>query len=182
MLQLETKTIRPEKIAAVDELAEKLRSAQSVILVDYRGLNVGSMTRLRRQLREAGVELRVVKNKLVHFAATQIGIADIDPHLTGPTALAFGYDDPVTPAKTLISFAAENRQLTIKAGVLSGKVIGAPGVRALAALPPREVLLGQVLGAMMSPMSAFASVLAAPLRGLTIATEALRKKLAEEAA
>ncbi|MEW6523287.1 MAG: 50S ribosomal protein L10 [Bacillota bacterium] len=178
---MEGKAVRAEKLEAVEELVHTLRRAQSVIITDYRGLNVAAMTRLRRNLREAGVEYRVVKNSLVHFAAEKVGITGMDPYLAGPTALALGYDDPVAPAKVLTAFAAENRQLIIKAGVLSGRIIVADDVKALATLPSREVLLGRVLGAFMSPMTGLASVLAAPVRGLTVAVEALRKQREEAA-
>lgn len=173
---LESKAVSAEKIQAAEELVNTLRRAQSVVITDYRGLNVKAMTKLRRSLREAGVEYRVVKNSLVHFAAQQANVSGLDPYLAGPTALAFGYQDPAVPAKVLAAFAADNRQLTIKAGILNGKVISAEGVRALAMLPSRPVLLGQVLGAFMAPMTAMASVLGAPVRGLTVALEALRKQ------
>lgn len=173
---LESKAVDAEKIQASEELVDTLRRAQAVVVTDYRGLNVKAMTKLRRSLREGGVEYRVVKNSLVHFAALKADIAGLDPYLAGPTALAFGYQDPATPAKLLAAFAADNRQLTIKAGILSGKVISADEVRALAMLPSRPVLLGQVLGAFMAPMANLASVLGAPVRGLAVALEALRKQ------
>jgi len=173
---LESKAVSAEKIQAVDELVNALRRAQAVVVTDYRGINVAAMTKLRRSLREAGVEYRVVKNSLVHFAAQQADIAGLDPYLAGPTALAFGYQDPSTPAKVLAAFAVDNRQPVIKAGILNGKVIAADGVRALAMLPSRQVLMGQVLGAFMAPMAALASVLGAPVRGLTVAVEALRQQ------
>jgi len=178
---LEAKPVHAEKVASAEELASVLARAQSVVVTDYRGLNVMAMTRLRRNLREAGVEYRVVKNSLVHFAAQKANIAGLDPYLAGPTALAFGYQDPVTPAKVLVAFAADNRQLVIKAGILSGKLISADEVRALAMLPSRQVLLGRVLGALMAPMTGLASVLGAPIRGLAVALDALGKQREEAA-
>ncbi len=163
------------KSQVVAEVKDKLSQAKGVVLADYRGLTVAQVTRLRAQLREAGVEYKVIKNTMVKRAASELGLTGLDPYLEGPTALAFGLTDPVAPAKVLTEFAKANKDLEIKAGVVEGKVIGLDGVKALADLPPREVLLAQVLGAMQSPLVGLANVLQGPIRKLGYALEEVRK-------
>ncbi len=159
----------------VSEVRDKLSLAKGVVLTDYRGLTVTQVTKLRAQLREAGVEYKVIKNTLVRRAAKEIGITGLDSFLEGPTAVAFGINDPVAPAKILTEFAKANKNLEIKAGLVEGKVIGFDGVKALAELPPREVLLAQVLGAMQGPLVGMANVLQGPIRKLGYALEEVRK-------
>ncbi len=167
---------RPEKEAAVAELKERLSSAPAVVLSDYRGLTVKKVTELRRRLRQAGVEYRVAKNTLTSLAAQEAGLADLDQFLAGPTALAFSGADPVIPAKILMDFARENKELAIKGGVLDGRVIGADQVKALADLPSREVLLARVLGGMRAPLVGMASVLSGTLRGFAYALAAYQRR------
>lgn len=168
--------VRPEKELVVGDIRERIEKAQVMVLTNYRGLNVAQVTKLRKKLREAGVEFRVLKNTLTRIAAHQTGLTGLDQYLEGPTAIAFGYTDPVAPAKALSDFAKDNKQLEIKAGLLAGKVIDPVGVKALADLPPREVLLARVLGGMQTPLVGFASVLQAPIRGFVYGLESLRKK------
>ncbi len=163
-----------EKAKLVAEIREKFDKATGVVLADYRGLTVAQVTRLRADLRQADVEYRVLKNTLVSRAANEVGVKGLDPYLEGPTALAFSAD-PVAPAKVLSEFAKTNKNFKIKAGVLEGKVIGPDGVKALADLPPREVLLAQVLRGMQAPLSGMANVLQGPIRKFAYALEALRK-------
>jgi len=167
---------RNAKEAAVQELVEKLGQAQGVVLTDYRGISVNKMSDLRRQLRQAGVELKVVKNTLAKRAADELGIAGLDQYLEGPTALAFSLTDPVAPAKQVSEFIKTSKILEIKAGLVEGKVISASGVQALADLPSREVLIAQVVGAMAAPLSGFLNVLQGPVRKLGYALEAVRKQ------
>jgi large subunit ribosomal protein L10 len=173
-------SVRSEKEASVSQVAEKFNKSQSVILADYRGLNVLEVTELRKKLREAGVEYKVIKNTLTSRAAKQVNIEGLDEYLSGPTALAFGYNDPVTPAKILATFAKDHKKLELKAGVLEGKVINTKAVTALAELPSREALLGQIAGLLQSPMRGLVTVLSGPLRNLAYATEAVRKQKAGE--
>lgn len=168
---------RPEKEATVAELREKFSAAQSVVLTDFRGLTVKKATDLRRRLRQAGVEYKVFKNTLTSRAARELEISGLDQYLAGPTALAFGFADPVAPAKVLSAFARENKELSIKGGVLTGRVIGADDIKALAELPSREVLLAQVAGTFQAPVAAMARVLAAPVASFVYALEAYRSKL-----
>ncbi|MFZ5639645.1 MAG: 50S ribosomal protein L10 [Bacillota bacterium] len=166
------------KEPVVQDIKVKLETSQGAVLADYRGLNVAEVTELRNKLREAGVEFKVVKNTLTRIAAHQIGLEGLDPYLEGPTAIAFGADDPVAPAKILSEFAKTHKDLELKAGVLEGKVIDLEGIKALANLPAREVLLAKVLGGMQAPMYGFAGVLQGTLRSLVYALNAVREKKA----
>lgn len=169
------------KKQVVDEIKERLEKIQGAVLTDYRGLNVAEVTELRTKLREAGIEFKVLKNTLTRIAAHQVGLQNLDTYLEGPTAIAFGVDDPVAPAKILSDFAKAHKALEIKAGILENKVIDAEGVKALADLPSREVLLAKVLGAMQSPMYGFAGSLQGVLRNFVYALDAVREKKAAEA-
>ncbi len=169
-------THRAKKEEAVKVLKEKLNSARVVILTDYRGLNVSEITELRRQLREEGIQFKVVKNTLTKIAASDMGYETLREHLEGPTAVAFGYEDPVTAAKILEKFAKTNDKLELKAGLLEGNLLDVAAIKALAALPAREVLLGQVAGAFQSPLSAFASVLQGNIRNLVYVLDAIREQ------
>lgn len=160
----------------VAETKERFDRAQSVVLIEYRGLNVAEITELRAQLRAAGVEMKVVKNTLVQRAAEEHGVPDLKGYLVGPTAEVFSIQDPVSGPKILAEFAKTHKQLVIKAGVLENKVIDADGVKALADLPSREVLLAQVLAGIQGPLTGMANVLQGPLRKFVYAVEALRKE------
>lgn len=167
---------RDAKENAVQELVERLSQAQGVVLTDYRGISVNKMSDLRRQLREAGVELKVVKNTLAKRAADELGITGLEQYLEGPTALAYSLTDPVAPAKHVSEFIKAKKILEIKAGLVEGKVISASGVQALADLPSREVLIAQVVSTMAAPLSGFLNVLQGPMRKLGYALEAVRKQ------
>lgn len=157
---------RPEKEALVQEIAEKLSSSKSVVVTDYKGLDVAKITELRKKLREAGVEYRVIKNTLARIAAKNAEMEDLNELFVGPTAIAFGIEDAVAPAKVLVDFAKEHEELEIKGGALDGALIDAAKVKALAEIPPREVLLAKALGSLKSPINGFVNVLAGNLRGL----------------
>jgi large subunit ribosomal protein L10 len=146
---------RQEKQAIVENLRERLGRSQIVILTDYKGLDVTAINDLRRRLREANVEYQVVKNTLLARASEETDIALIKENFKGPTAIALSYDDPVSPAKVLIKFADENKKLEIKVGVLNGKVLDMNAIKALSALPSREVLLSKVLSVMNGVPTAF---------------------------
>lgn len=159
------------KKAAVAEIKQKLTEAQSVVLVDYRGLTVAEVTELRKQFRAAGVEYAVLKNTLVSIAAKEAGIEGLDSILEGPTALAFGMTDAVAPAKIIAEFAKKNDKLKVKAGILDGAILDVAGVEKLSAIPSREVLIAKIMGSMMSAVSKFVYVV-----------EAIRKQKAGEEA
>ena len=169
------------KQQAVAEVKEKIAKAQSVVLADYRGLTVAQSSALRTELRKVGVELKVFKNTLTKIAVKELGIDGLDVYLEGPTVMAFGYDDAVAPAKSIAEFVKTNKDvLVFKGGLVEGKVINPEGVKALAELPSREVLLAKVLGGMSAPLSQMASVLAAPMRSVVMAVDAIRKQKEEQ--
>ncbi len=182
MLEQE-KAILTEKKAVVSELKDKLLATKGAVLTNYRGLTVAMDTKMRRKLREAGVEYRVVKNTMTRFAAKDAGIEGLDPYLEGPTAIAFSETDPVAPAKVLSDFIRENKlqALEIKAGLVEGKVIDVSGVKALATLPSREVLVAKLLGTMQAPIAGFVRVLGGVPSNLVYALEAIRKQKEQSA-
>ena len=139
---------RTEKKQVVESLHDSFSRSKIVILTDYKGLDVEHINELRRKLREAEVEYKVVKNTLIIRASEDTDAALIKDYFKGPSALAFSYNDPVAPAKVLTEFAKENEKLEIKIGVMSGKAISLAEIKALSALPSREVLLGQLLSVM----------------------------------
>ncbi|MBB5335556.1 50S ribosomal protein L10 [Pectinatus brassicae] len=173
--------VRPEKQAIVAELKEQFSGAQGIVLTGYKGLTVAQDTKLRAKMREAGVTYRVVKNTMLRFAATDLGYEDLIPYLEGTTAVAYSAEDPVAPAKVLADFIKENNLdkaevLTLKAGVVDGKVIDAAGVKELASLPSREVLIAKMLGSMQAPISGMVNVLQGTIRNAVYVLEAIRKQ------
>ena len=143
----------------VDNLHERLGKAQGSYLVDYQGLGVESMNRLRRDLRQVNAEVEVVKNRLLKLASKDTDTELILDLMQGPTAIALTYGDVIGPAKALVDFAKEFKQLEIKGGQISGKQVDVAGVKQLAALPGREALLGQVLSVMQAVPTSFVCVL-----------------------
>lgn len=168
--------IRPEKAAKVAELKELLTNSKCAILVDFCGLTVAQDTVLRRKMREAGVNYSVVKNTLLRIAAEEAGIEGLETVLEHNTAIAVAPEDPVAVAKIICEFAKENKALKVKIGVLDGKVISAEEIKALAALPPKEVLIAKMLGSMNAPISGFVNVLQGTIRNVVYALEAVRKQ------
>jgi large subunit ribosomal protein L10 len=164
---------RPEKVAVVTEVRERLGSASAALLTEYRGLKVKDLAGLRRSLREAGGEYKIYKNTLVRFAARDLGLADLEVLLTGPTAIAFVDGDAVNVAKALRDFARTNPALVVKGGVLGAKVLSAQDATALADLPSREVLLARFAGALAAPMVQFAGLLEALPRNFAYGLKAL---------
>jgi len=149
----------------VNEIVQKLRDSKTTIVTDYRGLNVAEVTELRKNLRDAGIEYKVLKNTMVRRATAETELTELDEFLAGPTAIAFGYDDVVAPAKIIADFAKKHEALEIKVGVLEGNVVSVDEVKALAALPSREGLLSMLL-----------SVLQAPMRNMALAVKAVADK------
>jgi large subunit ribosomal protein L10 len=143
-----------EKQAIVEELASKLRGAQAFYLTDFTGLNVKSMTVLRKRLREAGVEYVVVKNTLAQRALKGLDLPDVADFFTGPTGLVIGREDAVTAAKVLEEFAKEHdNRPTVKVGVVERRSVSPEEVGRIAKLPPREQLLAELAGALQAPMA-----------------------------
>ncbi len=170
---------RPEKVAVVAEVKDRLDAAEAVVLTEYRGLNVRELAELRKALGEAGGEYKVYKNTMVRFAANELDL-EIEELLVGPTALAFtgtrsdGSDgDPVTIAKALTEFSKGNDKLVIKGGLLEGRVLSADDIVALSKIAPREELLARLAGGMAAPMQQFAALLKAVPQKLAYALSAL---------
>ena len=136
-----------QKKQLVSEIAEKIRKAKSLVLVEYRGLTVEKATELRNKCREAGVEYKVYKNTLMRFAFEELGYHDMTVNLEGPNAIALSYEDEVTAAKVTNDFAkTSNETLVLKAGIAEGKILNADEVKDLARVPSRDILLGQLAG------------------------------------
>jgi large subunit ribosomal protein L10 len=174
-------TKKETKKLVVSEVREDLQQAKTAIVTDYRGLNVEQVTRLRRALRAENVKYVVVKNTLATIAAREAGVEVLETYLEGPTAIAYGFDDPVAPAKLLTKFAKEFDKLEIRGGLLEGTLIDPARIKALADLPAREVLLAQVAGAFASPMTGFAGAAQGILRKFVGTLDAVREKKAAEA-
>lgn len=164
---------RPEKVAIVEEVRERLSSSGGVVLTEYRGLKVGELAELRRALRQAGGDYKIYKNTLVRFAARDAGLDGLEELLVGPTALAFAERDAVDVARALRDYSRTNPNLVVKGGLLGGKVLGADEARALADVPPREVLLARFAGGLAAPMQQFAGLLQALPRNLAYGLKAL---------
>lgn len=166
------------KQAIVADIKEKLTGAKGMVITSYRGLTVAQDTKLRSKFREAGVHYQVVKNTMTRIAAHEAGIEGLDQYLEGTTAIAVSNTDPVAPAKVISDFIKEHKldSLEIKAGMVEGKVIDAAGVKSLAALPTREVLIAQVLAGMQSPVVGLVNVLQGSIRNVVYALDAVRKQ------
>ena len=164
---------RPEKVAVVTEVRERLEGADAALLTEYRGLDVKALADLRRQLRPAGGEYKVYKNTLVRFAARDMGAGSLEALLTGPTAITFVKGDAAAVAKTLRDYARINQNLVVKGGLLGGKVLDAADVQALAELPSRDVLLAQLAGAFQAPLVKLAGLLQALPRNFAYGLQAL---------
>ena len=143
----------------VAEISEVIKDAQSVVLVDYRGLTVEEDTALRRQLREAGVNYKVYKNTLMNFAFKGTDFEALAPFLNGPSAIAVSTEDATAPARILADFAKKAKNLEIKAGVVEGDLYDAKGMAAIASIPSRDVLISKLLGSLQSPIANFARVI-----------------------
>ena len=178
----QNKTISPAKIAVVNEMKEKLQSAQGAVLVGFTGLFVADVTKLRRKFREGNVEYKVIKNTLTRIAANEVGYEGLSEFLEGPTALAYSTEDAVAPAKILKEFIKETKTeaLTVKVGICDGQVIDAAGVEALANLPSREELLAKLVGSMQAPISGLVNVLQGNIRNMVYVLDAVRAKKAEQ--
>ena len=143
----------------VEKIAEEIKDAQSVVLVDYRGLTVAQDTELRKKLREAGVTYKVCKNTMMKRAFEGTDFAALDEHLEGPSAIAISKDDATAPARILAKYAKQFPALELIAGVVEGNYNDQAGIQALSTIPSREELLGKLLGSMQSPIANFARVL-----------------------
>jgi large subunit ribosomal protein L7/L12 len=176
--------VREQKEQTVSDLADKLSRSQIVVVTDYRGLTVSEMSALRGRLRQAGAEYQVAKNTLTRFAAKQAGLTGLVDDLVGPSAIAFGFDDPAALAKSLQEYlrAARTSPLVIKGGVLGDRRVTADEIGRIAELPSRDVVLGQALGSVVAPLTSFLMVVTAPLQNVIGVIEARRQQLEESGA
>lgn len=170
------------KAPIIEEIKNLLDSCQSAVIVDYRGLTVEEDTALRKKFRESGVVYKVLKNTYIKRAADELGITGLDADLNGPTAVAFGIQDPAAPAKILKEFIADKKKMTVKCGIVDKQYIDANGVKALADLPSREVLIAKMLGSMNAPITGLVSVLGGTVRKLLYALNAVADSKNETAA
>lgn len=157
------------KKQVVAGIVEKFQKAQSIVFVDYRGLNAEETTNMRADCRKAGVEYLVLKNTMIERAAEELNVTDLKAHLEGPTAVAFSMNDPASAAKIMLKYAKDTKKLSVKCGFLEGAVVGEDVVQSLSELPSREVLIAKIMGSLNAPVTNF-----------VYAVEAVRKKLAGE--
>jgi large subunit ribosomal protein L10 len=171
---------RPDKVAAVAEIADEFRGASASVVTEYRGLSVAQLTALRRAL-GPDVSYRVAKNTLVKRAAQDAGVDGLDDLLTGPTAIAFVTGEPVDAAKALRDFSRTNQGLVIKGGFMDGNALSVDEVNRIADLESREVLLAKLAGAMKGNLSKAAGLFAAPASQVARLAQALADKRAADA-
>lgn len=154
-----SKVILEKKQAEVEALAEKLQNSVSGVLVQYQGITVEDDTKMRAALRKAGVEYAVIKNSITGRACDKVGYSEMKAHLEGMTAIAISKEDPIAPAKILKEYDDKVETFQIKAGYIDGKIVDADVVKQLASIPPKEVLLGKLLGSLKSPLCKLCAVL-----------------------
>ena len=172
--------LRNEKEKVVQELAKKFQRAQGVYLADFTGLDVASITELRRKLRSVSVEFLVVKNTLARLAVDEAGLPELKDSFEGPTSLAFGYDDPIVPVRVLVDFAKGHERPTIRSGLVEGKLLTAEQITHVASLPAREELLAKIATLAQSPLVGFMHRCQRYLQKLVATVDALRVKRQEE--
>ncbi|MFQ5823454.1 MAG: 50S ribosomal protein L10 [bacterium] len=169
----------PEKVAIVEEVTEQLKQAKSVFLTEFSGLNVEEINNLRKSFRGASVQYRVVKNTLARLSAKAAGCDELLEYLEGPTALAFGMEDPTAPAKVITEFAKETEKLKIKACLFEGVFVGTDQISEIANLPSREELLARLMRSLNAPISNLVLSLNGILRNFVYALEAVKKQKEE---
>jgi large subunit ribosomal protein L10 len=170
---------REEKEALVADMAGRLKKAQATYLVDYQGLTVEILNALRKDLRKNKAEFQVVKNRLLKLACKETGASAIRDHFVGPCALTISYDDVVAPAKVLVAYAKKSERLKLKVGQIGGKMFDHEGIRRVAELPPREVLLAQALSAIQAAPGSLVRVLHAVVANLLHVLKAIESKKSE---
>jgi len=173
--------LKQEKERVVAELVERLKASDTLLIADYRGLDMKEIDAVRTKLLEHGARFSVVKNTLTRRAAAEAGIEELNEFLDGPTAIAFvAGGDMVAVAKALDQSAKDTKSLALKGGILQGAVITAEQVKELASLPPTEVLQGQIVGAIVGPLNAIVGIFAAPLRDMVGIVDARIRQLEEQ--
>jgi len=169
---------REEKIQLVEQLRDEVRRASALLLTDYRGLTVGEITDLRRKLGEIGADYKVVKNTLFKLATEGTLDDGLSQFLAGPTAVAFVHNDPIAPAKTLVDFMRDHKTMSIKGGWIEGRVLNAEQVQTLSRVPPRDVLVAQLMGAVQSPLTGLVGTLQSLTSNLVYTLQAVAAKKA----
>lgn len=168
----------PQKIQEVKQVRELVERAQAMVLTDYRGLTVAEISVLRTQLREKSSCLRVVKNRLMRRALTEAGAtADVSEHLKGPTAIAFGFEDPVALAKILLAFGKDHQVFSVKAGILGDTVLDRAGVEQLSKMPGLAEVRAQLARSLKQPLSQVATIMQAKSKELATATQQMLSKM-----
>lgn len=171
--------VKPEKISSVHELHEKFARAVSAVLADFRGLTVQELTDLRQQLREASLELAVVKNTLARRAVQQTTCEKLSPYLKGPTSITFSYGDAVAPAKVLNAYGRKQPKLVVRAGLFEGQIVPSEKISEIADLPPRNVLLAQAFASMQGPLTGLTWTLQGILTTFVGTLQAIHDKKAQ---
>jgi large subunit ribosomal protein L10 len=170
---------KSEKMEAVAELHEKFARAVSAVLADFRGLTVQEITDLRQQLREASLELAVVKNTLARLAVQETAFERLSPYLKGPTSVTWSYRDIVAPAKVLSAYVKKQPKLAVRAGLFEGEIVPAEKIAEIADLPPRDVLLAQALAVMQGPLAGLVGTLEGVLGSFVGTLQAIHDKKAQ---
>ncbi len=167
---------RKQKEEKVQEIKEDMQKAEFMVLTEYRGLNVSEISALRRTLTGHGCKYKVVKNNLAKIAAQELGLEEINKYLEGPTAIAYGLEDPVASARALSKADKELKDLSLKVAYLEGRILSPQEIKALGDIPSREVLQARLCGAFQAPIVGLASVLQGNMRNLVFALDAVRTK------
>jgi large subunit ribosomal protein L10 len=170
-----------EKIAEVQAITERMEAAQSMILADYSGLTVEQMTKFRSECRDKAIDCRVVKNRLAKIACDNADVAVMKDHLKGPTAILFGLESQVDPAKVVVDFAKDNEAMEIKGGLVDGQFLDPNQVVALSKVPSKEELYAKMMGSINSPVTGVAMATNAVVAGLARVIDAVAQQKAEAA-
>ncbi|MBF0330290.1 MAG: 50S ribosomal protein L10 [Nitrospirae bacterium] len=173
-----TKEIKSKQIA---DLTERFSKAKAVVLTEYKGLTVAEISELRKQLKEAGADYKVAKNTLSIIASRGTPVESAKDFFTGPTGIAFGFEDPVAAAKKVLEYSGKNEKLKVKSGIIDGKLCTVEEVKAISKLPARPVLLGMLAGTFQAPASKMARLLNATVVRFAYALEAVKNKKGEAA-
>jgi large subunit ribosomal protein L10 len=172
-------TTKAKKSAALEQARALFAEAKNLILAEYRGMDVAQVTEFRSSLRKVGVKFKILKNTLMKKLAKETGIQDLDPHLHGPVGIAFLGRDIAAGSKAMIQFAKTHEQLIIKAGYLDGKIFNLDGVKAMAALPSREVMLARLLATLQAPIKGVMTVARGNTQKLVYVLNALKEQKAK---
>ena len=163
-----------QKIDIVEAYTEKFKEAKGVYLADFKGIDVQTVTEVRKKFRESEIEYKVLKNRLARISLANAGISELDEHLKGVTAFIIDYNDPVSPAKIIKEFNKKNEILRVKAVYVEGKVLSSEEAKRLADLPSREVLLSQFVGVLQAPMTKLAVTLQASMQKMVRTLDAVK--------